>query len=198
MLLALFVQFLSRLLAWLEQFYFRCTQLPQSSVTIGSLLDLPRSNSELVLENALLRQQLVILQRNVKKPQLTRTDRFSLLLLASRLPSWKHALLILKPDTLLHWLRLGFRLFWRLKSCAPRGRPPLRQDLVTLIQQMATENPSWGAERIRQPRQRAPQTRTACGQGHHPNLFAAWAIFALPFSKLEYLFEESCEGHLGV
>ncbi len=147
--LACFVQFLSRPLAWLERLYLHWTQLPQSPAALGAALDLPRSKPELLLENALLRQQLVILQRQVKKLRLTRRDRLSLLLLASRLPSWKQALLILQPETLLRWHRQGFKLFWRLKSRARSGRPRLNQDLIHLIEQMATENQSWGAERIR-------------------------------------------------
>lgn len=123
--------------------------MPQSSRALSSALALNRSHSELLLENAFLRQQLLILQRHVRKPRLTRRDRLSLLPLASRLPSWKYALWILKPDTLVHWHRLEFKLFWRFRSRVPRGHPPLPQDLVTRIQQMATENPSWGAARIR-------------------------------------------------
>lgn len=140
--LAFFVQLLARPLAWLELLYFRWTRLPPSSVVLGSALDLTRPKSELLLEHALLRQQLVILQRQVKKPQFTRGDRLALLLLASRLRSWRHALLILKPDTLLHWHRQGFRLFWRRKSRDRLGRPCLAPELVALIQQMATENPT--------------------------------------------------------
>jgi putative transposase len=149
MLLAFFGHFLSPILGWLESLYLQWTELPQSSVTRGFALDLSRSQSELWLENALLRQQLLILQRHVKKPRFTRRDRLSLLLLASRLPNWKHLLLILKPATLLRWHRQGFKLFWRLKSRAPRGRPHLSQELISLIQRMAAENPLWGAERIR-------------------------------------------------
>lgn len=149
MLLAFFAHLLSRPLAWLESYYFHWTQLPHSSPSFGFALDLTRSKSELLLENALLRQQLLILQRQVKKPCLTRPDCLSLLLLARRLPSWRQALLILKPETLLRWHREGFRLFWRFKTRTRRGRPRLGQELVTLIQQMASENPLWGAERIR-------------------------------------------------
>lgn len=149
MLLAFLVQCLARPVAWLEQFYLRWTQLSQPSPVFGLGLDLTRSKSELLLENALLRQQLVVLQRQVKKPRFTRRDRLSLLVLASRLPSWRQALLILKPETLLRWHRQGFRLFWRFKSRACLGRPRLSSELVALIQQMAAENPLWGAERIR-------------------------------------------------
>jgi hypothetical protein len=78
---------------------------------------------KLAAENALLRQQLIILQRHSKKPWFTQTDRLWLVLLASRVRSWKEALLILKPDTLLRWHRQGFRLFWWFKSRNRDGRP---------------------------------------------------------------------------
>ncbi len=146
---ALLFQFLTHPLAWLEHLYLRWTRLSQSSAVLGVALDLTRSKPVFVLENALLRQQLVILERHVKKPRPTRRDHLSLLLLASRLQSWKQALLILKPETLLHWHRQGFKLFWRLKSRSRPGRPRLTPDLVRLIQQMGSENPLWGAERIR-------------------------------------------------
>jgi putative transposase len=147
--LVLFVRLCSSLVRWLESCYLRWTRLPPSSFALGLALDLPRTQSQLLFESALLRQQLIILQRQVKKPRLTCTDRLSLLLLAGRLPSWKQALLILKPDTLLRWHRQGFRLFWHLKTRTRRGRPPLSADLVALIQRIASENPRWGAERIR-------------------------------------------------
>jgi hypothetical protein len=48
--------------------------------------DLTRSKSELVLENAFLRQQLITLQRQVKRPAPTPRDRVLLVLLARKLP----------------------------------------------------------------------------------------------------------------
>ena len=39
-----------------------------SSLLLGTLTDLSRSTSELVTENAFLRQQLIILRRQVKRP----------------------------------------------------------------------------------------------------------------------------------
>jgi len=48
----------------------------------GVLSDLTRSRSDLIVENALLRQQLIVLNRQVKRPQLTQHDRFRLVLLA--------------------------------------------------------------------------------------------------------------------
>ncbi len=77
----------------------------------GGLGDLVRSKPELIAENALLRQQLIVLNRSVKQPRCTATDRSLLVLLASRVRAWNDALVIVKPDTLLRWHRQGFRLF---------------------------------------------------------------------------------------
>ena len=57
------------------------------SLAVGIALDLTRSKSELVLENALLRQQLIVLRRQVKRPPLTWRDRALFVLIASKLPS---------------------------------------------------------------------------------------------------------------
>jgi hypothetical protein len=53
-----------------------------TSLMLGTLTDLVRSKHELVAENALLRQQLIILHRQVKRPACTKTDRMLLVLLA--------------------------------------------------------------------------------------------------------------------
>ena len=82
----------------------------------GVLSDLTRSRSDLIVENALLRQQLIVLNRQVKRPLLTQSDRFLLVLLARFSRFWKQALHIVQPDTLLRWHRELFRLYWRLKS----------------------------------------------------------------------------------
>ena len=76
--------------------------LPTATVS-GAALDLCRSKQELIMENALLRQQLIVLRRQISRPQLSNTDRVLLVLLASKLRTWKSALLIVQPDTLLRW-----------------------------------------------------------------------------------------------
>lgn len=93
----------------------KLTKPANHSLLSGAATDLVRSKHELVVENALLRQQLIVLRRQVKRPQLTSRDRALLVLLASRLQTWRNALFIVKPDTLLRWHRQGFRLFWREK-----------------------------------------------------------------------------------
>ena len=47
------------------------TKPTNSSLVRGSLCDLVRSKPQLIAENALLRQQLIVLNRSVKRPRLT-------------------------------------------------------------------------------------------------------------------------------
>lgn len=116
-------------------------------LSAGSVLDICRSKQDLIIENALLRQQLIVLRRQVTRPQLTSSDRVLLVLVASRLRTWKSALFIVQPDTLLRWHRAGFRLFWKRKSRTSSREPKLPAATVELIKQIAFENRLWGAER---------------------------------------------------
>jgi putative transposase len=120
-------------------------------LALNVVLDLTRTKSELVLENALLRQQLIVLQRHVERPALTWRDRTLFVFIASKLPTWKTALMLVQPDTLLRWHRDLFRRAWRCKSRRKgrKGRERLSEDIVTLIKTMAKDNRTWGAERIR-------------------------------------------------
>jgi putative transposase len=108
-----------------------------------------RSRRELVLENALLRHQIVILRRKSPHPRLTTFDRLRLLVAAAVLPNWRRALAIVQPETLLRWHREAFRLFWRRRSRAGGVERRVADETITLIREMATKNRLWGAERIR-------------------------------------------------
>src|SRR6266568_4353267 len=129
--------------------FARWTKPLRTSLPLATLTDLGKSKSELIAENALLRQQLLVLRRQVKRPAFTRTDRILLVLLARVVRIWQQALLIVQPDTLLRWHRELFRLAWKRRSKAASHKPKVAAETVTLIRQMATENRLWGAERIR-------------------------------------------------
>jgi len=101
-----------------------------------------------VVENTLLRQQLIVLKRQVKRPQLKGRDRLLLVVLASKLQQWRQALLMIKPATLLGWHRELFRLVWKHQSAASSQKPRIPTETIALIRQMAGENKLWGAERI--------------------------------------------------
>jgi hypothetical protein len=80
--------------------FARWTKPLGTSLPLATLTDLGRSKSELIAENALLRQQLIILRRQVKRPSITRADRMLLVLLARLVRTRRHAILIVQPDTL--------------------------------------------------------------------------------------------------
>jgi putative transposase len=105
-----------------------------------------RSRSALLAENLFLRKQLAFYQeRQIRPRRLTDAARFSLVLW-SKFCNWKSALVVVKPETLIGWHRLGFKLFWKLKSRA--GRPRLPKNIRQLIARMIEENPTWGQGRI--------------------------------------------------
>ena len=99
------------------------TKPSAGNVVFETLTDVFRPKPELVLENALLRQQVIVLRRKVKHPQLTNTDRRVLVVLTSRKRAWRRALLVVKPETSLQWHRDLFKLVWRHKLRARVGRP---------------------------------------------------------------------------
>src|SRR5690242_10498267 len=113
------------------------------------LADMTRGKSELLAENALLRHQLIILRRQIKRPVYRKTDRLLLVLLARMVRTWKQAIFIVQPETLLRWHSELFRLFWKRKSKAHSREPRLSPKTIVLIKEMTANNRLWGAERIR-------------------------------------------------
>ncbi|MGZ3628824.1 MAG: hypothetical protein ACXVDN_14310 [Ktedonobacteraceae bacterium] len=89
----------------------RWTKPHSAPLLLGMIADLAKGKSELLVENALLRQQLIILRRQVKRPACKNSDRFLLVFLARMVRTWKQALFIVQPETLLLWHRELFRVF---------------------------------------------------------------------------------------
>jgi hypothetical protein len=54
-----------------------------ATLVTGALSDLTRTHADLMAENVMLRQQLIVLKRQVKRPQLTNGDRIRLVVLAT-------------------------------------------------------------------------------------------------------------------
>ena len=108
-----------------------------------------KSKMRLEAENAVLRHQLIVLQRRLEgRVRLTNNDRWFLIVLYRWFPLILRILTIIRPETLIHWHRSGFRCYWRWKSRSSGGRPPIEVRLRTLIRQMSIDNPLWGAPRI--------------------------------------------------
>src|SRR5499427_8979814 len=108
-----------------------------------------KSKMKLEAENAVLRHQLTVLRRRLQgRVRLTNTDRWFLIMLYRWFPSILQVLTIIRPETLIHWHRSGFRCYWRWKSRSLGGRPPIEARLRALIRQMSMYNPLWGAPRV--------------------------------------------------
>ncbi len=82
--LKLLSRFFVRLLSTLERAFLKLIEPSRHSLTHSIATDLPRSKSQLIAENSLLRQQLIILRRQVNKLHFTQPERLWLVLLASR------------------------------------------------------------------------------------------------------------------
>ncbi len=135
-------------LGTLASHFARWTKPLGTSLPLSTLTDLGKSKSQLITENALLRQQLIVLRRQVKRPTFTRADRILLVLLARLVRAWQQSLLIVQPETLLRWHRELFRLYWKRKSKTRTHKPKVAAEMIALIREMATNNRLWGAERI--------------------------------------------------
>ena len=62
---------MGKILDWLQECFKHWTKPASSVLIIDILSDLTRSRTDLVVENAMLRQQLIVLKRHIKRPQLT-------------------------------------------------------------------------------------------------------------------------------
>jgi len=122
-----------------------------AAALVGAVsIDAVRPRSELVAENALLRQQILVLRRAAPpRPRLHPEDRLILVLLARLNTAWRDAIHLVTPDTLLRWHSDLFTLLWRHRSRRWEAPRRLGVAVIDLIQAMATANGLWGAERIR-------------------------------------------------
>src|SRR5215831_12508265 len=107
------------------------------------------SRVKLALELLALRQQLVLLQRTVKRPQIQDRDRWFWIVVSRIWKDWRQALIFVKPETVIKWHHQGFRMYWRWKSRSSQvGRPKLDREIRDLIRKISDENPLWGVPRI--------------------------------------------------
>ncbi len=120
-------------------------------VAAHAVADLQKTKTELIADNALLRQQLIVADRHIKRALFTRSERTATTVFARFTRSWRDAMLLVQPDTVLGWHRKVFKLAWWLKSKPKNPKPRSRTavETIKLIRRMARENRFWGAEKIR-------------------------------------------------
>jgi putative transposase len=89
------------------------------------------SRARLVAENGALCQPLNVLQRSVKRPKLRWQDRLFWVWLSRRWAGGRACLMRVKPETVIHWHRRGFKLYWRWKSGSGKaGHPKIDSEVV--------------------------------------------------------------------
>src|SRR5215469_6538862 len=124
---------------------------PALAALLGVLRTLFWPRAALEAEVLALRNQLLVLKRQCagRRVQFRTSDRVFWSLLSRVWPGWRHALILVRPETVIRWYRRGFRLYWRWKSKSrPLGRPPIEAEISELIVEMHRANPTWGAARI--------------------------------------------------
>src|SRR5207249_10135296 len=170
---------------------------------IGGLIHLFRGRGNLVLENLVLRQQLAVLKRRHPRPSLRLFDKLFWVVARRVWSAWKQYLIIVTPETVVRWHRIGFRIYWRLISRvqAQVGRKPTPKEVRELIFRMVADNPTWGAPRIhgellmlgfelsertisrwmkRAPRNPEPAKRWLAFLRNHREAIAAMDFFMVP------------------
>jgi putative transposase len=107
-----------------------------------------RSSDAKEVEILVLRHELEILRRQQPRPRLEPGDRAWLSLLSRCLPRQRWSVFLVRPETLLSWHRRMVRRHSTYSNTA-KGRPPVADDIQSLIVRLAAENPRWGYQRIK-------------------------------------------------
>jgi putative transposase len=112
-----------------------------------------KPKASLAAEVLALRSQLALCKNDIdngkaRKPRFTHAFRVLWVVLSVLLSGWKGLVALMQPATVIRWHKTAFRLWWRWKSRP--GRPRIPRRMQALIRRISTENPLWGAERIRE------------------------------------------------
>jgi putative transposase len=116
---------------------------------IRRVLRLSGISSDAEAEVLVLRHQLAVLRRQVKRPRPRRSDKLFLSAMSRLLPRERWAAFVVTPATLVRWHRELVRRKWTYRRRRSQGRPPIDSETRALIVRMARENPRWGCVRIK-------------------------------------------------
>jgi len=106
-----------------------------------------RGDGANAVEVLVLRHQVAVLRRQVRRLDLEPADRAVLAGLSRLLPRARWAALFVTPATLLRWHRTLVARRWAYPR-RPPGRPPVTAQVWELVLRLARDNPTWGCRRI--------------------------------------------------
>src|SRR5882757_1073946 len=112
----------------------------------GWLVLLGHSSASKNAELLVLRHEVAVLRRRNPRPRLDWADRAVLAALIRHLPRRLRAHRLVTPGTILRWHRQLARNKWTYPNRT--GRPPVSAEIAALIERLATENSTWGYQRI--------------------------------------------------
>jgi putative transposase len=110
------------------------------------LVLLSRSTAAKDVELLVLRHEIAVLRRTQPRPRLDWADRAVLAALIRVLPPRLRTHRLVTPGTVLRWHRRLVARKWRYPHRT--GRPPVSPQITALIERLATDNRTWGYQRI--------------------------------------------------
>jgi len=116
---------------------------------VRRVLRLSGISPDVEAEVLVLRHELAVIRRQIKRPKLYRRDKLFLSAMSRMLPRERWAAFIVTPATLVRWHRELVRRKWTYRHRTSQGRPPIDSEARALIVRMAKENPHWGCVRIK-------------------------------------------------
>jgi putative transposase len=149
------------------------------------LVLLVRSNASKEIELLVLRHEIAVLRRQVKRPVFEPSDRALLAALSRLLPRRNWDVFGVTPETLLAWHRRLVAKRWTYPH-RRLGRPRVDEETTSLVLRLGRENPRWGYRRIQGELLKlgirlAPSTiakiLAEAGLGPAPRRGATWRAF---------------------
>jgi hypothetical protein len=100
---------------------------------VRRVLRLSGTSTDAEAEVLVLRHQLAVLRRQIKRPKLRRTDKLFLSAMSRMLPRERWAPFLVTPATLVRWHRELVRRRWKYRHRTSQGRPPIDSEWWTPV-----------------------------------------------------------------
>jgi len=139
-------------------------------LVLRALTGMARSRASLAAENAILRHQLSVLQRERPRPLLRTADRVLWIWLCRHWNRWRSAPILIQPATVLRWHREGYRRHWRRRCGRMGGRPRIPHSHIRLIRRISSDHAEWGEDRI------ALELKAKLGVEHAPSTICRYMM----------------------